>query len=73
MKPISAVDFRNRGLEVKVFTFCDHCSTLQESVERREYKCYWPSYSVSMTSCVNCFEGAKKTAAAEAQGLIVCC
>jgi hypothetical protein len=60
-------------MEVKVFTLCDHCSTLRESVEKREHHCYWPRYSVSMTSCIGCFESAKKSAAAEAQGLIVCC
>lgn len=71
---MSLTDFRNRQLEVRVLDRCDRCEMLKDDVKEREHKAYCPkSYAVKAKCCVSCFESAKKTAAAEAQGLIVCC
>ena len=66
MKPISAVDFRNRQMEVKVFDRCDKCETLKDDVKERAN--YWPRVKAT-TCCGVCFAQL----VAEAQGLIVCC
>jgi len=62
---MSMTEFRNRPLEVKVFTYCDHCSTLKEGVEAREHRSYWPTIAINMKSCAPCFEKAKREASAE--------
>ncbi|NPT59054.1 hypothetical protein [Paraburkholderia elongata] len=64
--------FRNRQMTVRVLDLCDECKTLREGVEARSCKSYWPSWSLSLASCEPCWESAKRTAAAEAEGLIIC-
>lgn len=63
MNPISAVDFRNRPLEVKVFDRCDKCETLQPDVKERS-SCWVPK----TVSCAGCFSKL----VADAQNLICC-
>jgi hypothetical protein len=67
MKPISAVEFRNRPMQVKVLTYCDPCQTLKEDVASREHAQYWPTVALKITSCLACFEVAKKAAIDEAR------
>lgn len=70
MKPLSAIEFRNRPLQVKVLTYCDPCQTLKEDVAPREHKAFYPVvYEIKKTCCAECFDAAKKKAAEEAREL----
>lgn len=67
MKAISAIEFRNRPMTVKILTYCDHCSTLKEGVAKREYNSYWPTVALKTTCCAPCYEIARTKAIAEAK------
>lgn len=72
MKAMSAVEFRNRQMEVKVFDLCEPCGQLREDVKDRESAGYWPKYHLKITSCAACYETARRNAIAGAEGLIIC-
>lgn len=60
-------------MQVKVFDLCEPCGKLCEDVETREHTSYYPaSYKLKLKCCAPCFEAAKRNAAAEASGLLVC-
>jgi hypothetical protein len=65
--------WRARTMSVRTLERCDHCSTLQEGVEHRTQKNYWPTWEVNLKSCPGCFEAAKKKAADDAYAGSVCC
>jgi len=54
-----------RTFTVTVRELCEHCNTLQEHVEKREHVNYWPSFRISMKSCLPCFEAEKRDMAGE--------
>ena len=52
-------EWRNRKMETRVLTYCEHCKTLQEKVEHRDWTNYaWSSNKreVHMKSCQKCFD-----------------
>jgi hypothetical protein len=55
---VNSEEWRNRKMETRVLTYCEHCQTLQEKVEKRDWQNYsWGSAKreVHMTSCESCF------------------
>jgi len=57
--------WRSRPMTVRTLELCERCNTLKEGVEKREHKSYWPTFEISLKSCLSCFESAKREAAAE--------
>jgi hypothetical protein len=51
--------WRNRAVVVTVKEYCEHCKTLQPEVKHREYKKYFYSKGISMTSCELCFDKSR--------------
>jgi flavoprotein len=56
-----------RKMVVTVTDHCEHCKTLKPDVQRREHAQYWPTVSLKLTACNQCFEVAKKAAIDEAR------
>lgn len=53
--------WNNRQLTVKVTTYCETCRALKDDVKPRESNFYYPlSGSIKMTSCLACFEDARR-------------
>jgi hypothetical protein len=57
---------RNQPLKVRVLDRCDHCGQMKEEVTKHSYNNFWPTWSLNMESCAECFAEAKKKAADEA-------
>lgn len=62
---MSPDNWRRRPMVSRVLELCDKCQKLQEGVESREHKSFWPTYTLQLKSCEPCFEIAKRERAAE--------